>query len=275
MLGIFGFAPAVSSAEPGKPVADGAAATSREETAQSRAIAALEIEMVVIPAGTFTKGSPGTETDRDGDETQTQVTISQPFSLGKYEVTQAEWMTVMGTIPSHHRGDRFPVEQVGWDEALVFCQRLTAAKRAAGKLTEGQIYTLPTEAQWEYACRAGSAGAFAGTGKMDDMGWYSENSGRTTHPVGKKQPNAWGLYDMHGNVSEWCADWYGGDYDGVKVTDPTGAETGSSRVFRGGSWLNPAGNCRAAYRSNGMPANRRSNTLGFRVALSTGAWPTP
>jgi len=147
---------------------------------------------------------------------------------------------------------------------MQFCRKLTERERQAGRLPEGYEYTLPTEAQWEFACRAGTTGDFAGN--LDAMAWYNENSGNTTHPVAQKQANAWGLYDMRGNVWEWCRDWYG-SYPGGSVTDPTGPSSGSFRVDRGGSWGNVAGRCRSALRRWYAPGNRL-DYLGFRLSLA-------
>jgi formylglycine-generating enzyme required for sulfatase activity len=150
---------------------------------------------------------------------------------------------------------------------MEFCRKLTERERSAGRLPEGYEYTLPTEAQWEYACRAGATGPYGGDGNLNDMGWYNQNSGNTTHPVGKKLANAWGLYDMHGNVWEWCFDWYG-NYSGGTVRDPTGPASGSARVFRGGCWFQDGVGCRSAFRSWHEPGYRLFN-LGFRLALSS------
>ena len=206
------------------------------------------MEMVWCPPGTFTMGSD----DGDLDERPPHpVTLTKGFWLGKTEVTQAQWKSVMGSNPSSKQGDdNLPVEKVSWLECDAFCKR-------AG-------LQLPTEAQWEYACRAGSTGEYAGTGNLDDMGWYGDNSDGKTHPVGQKRPNAWGLYDMHGNVNEWCADWYGGYPDG-SVTDPKGASSGSDRVYRGGDRLYGAGRCRSAHRDYYNPSGSDS-LLGFRPA---------
>jgi formylglycine-generating enzyme required for sulfatase activity len=173
----------------------------------------------------------------------------------------------MGANPSYFKnaGANAPVEGVSWDDAQEYCRKLTERERAAGRLPAGYEYSLPTEAQWEYACRAGTTGPYAGNGDLSSMGWYDDNSGSTTHPVGQKQANAWGLYDMHGNVWEWCHDWYG-SYPGGAVTDPTGASSGSYRVGRGGSWNLDAGFCRSALRIILDPSNRFIN-LGFRLAL--------
>jgi formylglycine-generating enzyme required for sulfatase activity len=222
----------------------------------------LGLEMLPISPGRFAMGSASGGLDHE--RPVTQVTISRPFWLGKTEVTQAQWEALMGSDPSNFKGANLPVEQVTWDEAMAFCQKLTERERAAGRLPEGYAYTLPTETQWEYACRAGTTGDYAG--HLDTMGWYDANSGNSTNPVGQKQANAWGLHDMHGNVWEWCLDWYG-NYPGGSVTDPSGPGSGSHRVIRGGSWLPFAVNCRSAFRFMITP-DIRENSLGFRVALT-------
>jgi len=225
------------------------------------------LEMAWIAPGAFTMGSPASERGRTEDEgPQTQVTLTKGFWLGKYDVTQGQYEALMGTNPSYFKaaGKDAPVEQVSWYDAMAFCQKLTERERAAGRLPDGYTFTLPTEAQWEYACRAGTTGPYAGD--LDGMAWYSTNSGGTTHPVSTKQPNAWGLYNMHGNVWEWCSDWYK-PYPGGSVTDPAGPASGAVRVLRGGSWCYPAANCRSAQRSRADPDIRHVD-LGFRVALS-------
>jgi len=227
-----------------------------------------KIEMIWIAPGSFTMGSPSSERGRDDDEgPQHRVTISKGYWLGKYEVTKGQWQALMGSNPSYftQSGTNAPVEHVSWNDAQEYCRKLTERERAAGRLPAGYEYSLPTEAQWEFACRAGTTGPYAGTGTLSSMGWYDDNSGSTTHPVGQKQANAWGLYDMHGNVWEWCHDWYG-SYPGGAVTDPTGASSGSYRVGRGGSWNLDAGFCRSALRIILDPSNRFIN-LGFRLAL--------
>ena len=236
----------------------------------------VSLDMVWIEPGTFTMGSPTDELGRWDDETQHEVTLNQGYWLGKYEVTQAQYETIMGTNPSKFKGTDLPVERVTWYDAKEFCARLTASEKAAGRLTEGYEYTLPTEAQWEYACRAGTTTAL-NSGKnlsdadecteMDEVGWYKYNSDRATHPVGQKLPNAWGLYDMHENVCELCSDWYG-DYPASAVTDPTGPDTGSHRVMRGGSCYSGALYCRSAYRHNIGPGDDCYD-CGFRVALAS------
>lgn len=180
----------------------------------------------------------------------TQVRFSQGFWLGQTEVTQAQWEAVMGGNPSNFKGGNLPVEQVRWNDAMEFCRRLTEREHAAGRLSNDLAYTLPTEAQWEYACRSGTTGDYAGN--LDAMAWYGANSGNQTRPVRQKQANAWGLYDMHGNVWEWCADWYG-NYPGGSVADPSGAASGSYRVNRGGGWGNVAVFGRSADRDGNEP----------------------
>jgi formylglycine-generating enzyme required for sulfatase activity len=187
--------------------------------------------------------------------------------MGIYPVTQSEYQRLMGSNPSSFKGDRHPVEQVSWEDATEFIQKLNGLpeERAAGR-----VYRLPTESEWEYACRAGSSTAYCfgeEDARLGEYAWYGKNSGNKTHPVGQKTSNAWGLYDMHGNVWEWCSDWYG-DYPSGSVRDPKGASTGSCRVDRGGSWYNVAANCRSANRFRRAPSNR-NDYLGFRLALSS------
>ena len=235
----------------------------------------VSLDMIWINSGTFTMGSPKNELGRWRDETQHEVTLTKAYWLGKYEVTQAQYEAVMGKNPSGFKGADLPVEMVNWYDAMDFCAKLTASEKAVGRLPEGYEYTLPTEAQWEYACRAGTTTAL-NSGKnlsdkyecpeMDEVGWYGNNSDDTTHPVGQKQPNAWGLYDMHGNVWEYCLDWYG-TYPTSAVTDPTGADTSYYRVSRGGSWSYDAWNCRSAYRGSYAPGYS-GRSLGFRLALA-------
>ncbi len=228
----------------------------------------VKLELVEIPAGSFTMGSPKNEERRSKDEDQVQVNITKTFYMGKTEVTQAQWKAVMGNNPSRFEGDNLPVECVSWDEAMEFCRKLTEREHSMGRLPRGWKYTLPTEAQWEYACRAGTMTAYyTGDDSYEDLGragWYGENSGGETHPVGQKEPNAWGLYDMHGNVWEWCSDWYSLRLEGGD--DPAGVKSGSNRVLRGGGWSNNAQYCRSAHRVYYSPGSR-GISLGFRVAL--------
>ena len=209
-------------------------------------------------------GSPTTEKGRFSNETQHKVVLTKGFWMGETEVTQGQWKAVMGSNPSYFKkGDDYPVEKVSWDDVQEFIKKVNQS----GKLPKGMKVALPTEAQWEYACRAGSKGAYAGTGSLDDMGWYGNNAKGSTHPVGRKKANAWGVKDMHGNVWEWCSDWDGAYPRGV-VTDPTGASGGSSRVFRGGSWRGTAGLCRSAFRFRLSPGIGGS-VLGFRLSLQS------
>ncbi len=214
---------------------------------------------VMIPAGNFTMGSPLDEEGRiKRGEDQVEVIISQPFWLAKTEVTQTQWESVMGTNPSYFKGPNLPVENVNWMAVQAFIAKLNAKQI----LPSGWKFDLPTEAQWEYACRAGKKGPYSH--RLDSVGWYERNSGGMTHEVGQKKPNAWGLYDMHGNVWEWCANWY---YETLKGgTDPVGPSTGNNRASRGGSWFCPAEDCRAAFRMVFGPEDLL-DYLGFRPAL--------
>jgi serine/threonine protein kinase/formylglycine-generating enzyme required for sulfatase activity len=218
------------------------------------------LEMMPVASGAFPLGSD--TGDRD-ESPVTHVTITQPFWIGRSEVTQAQWSTVMGKNPSQFTGPDRPVEQVTWPEAEKFCQSLTERGRRDGWLPAGFEFNLPTEAQWEYACRAGTADEFGGA--PADLMWYSDNSSNQTQPVGGKQANAWGLVDMHGNVWEWCRDWYG-KYPGGDVVDPTGPNSGTRRVVRGGSWSSSSSRSRASVRDGWKP-HEKGNTVGFRIVL--------
>ncbi|MBO4797072.1 MAG: SUMF1/EgtB/PvdO family nonheme iron enzyme, partial [Verrucomicrobia bacterium] len=238
----------------------------------------VDLDMVWIEPGTFIMGSPANELGRLDDEIQHQVTLTQGYWIGKYQVTIEQYRAIMGNDPSGQTIMDMPVGNVTWNDATNFCAILTEIERAAGRLPEGYKYTLPTEAQWEYACRAGTTTAF-NNGKdatsdwgscpnMDEVGWYYSNSwsvGLDAQPVGQKLPNAWGLYDMHGNVWEWCLDWYG-SYPTTAVTDPTGAASGSSRVCRGGGWYDRPFICRSACRRQSSVG--QSDYYGFRVVLA-------
>jgi formylglycine-generating enzyme required for sulfatase activity len=215
----------------------------------------VKLELVWCPAGSFLMGSPEGESDRGKDETQHQVTLKKGFWMGMSEVTQRQWEAVVGSKPRKLKGANLPVENVSWDDCQAFVRKLNA-KAGGGR------FRLPTEAEWEYACRAGSTGPYAGD--LSGMGWYYDNSEKMTHAVGQKRANAWGLYDMHGNVSEWCQDWYG-DYPVDSVTDPSGLSSGVIRVCRGGCWNVVARDCRSASRGWGSPVNRFSY-LGLRLA---------
>jgi len=222
-----------------------------------------QIIMKLIPAGKFDMGSPESETDREVEEgPQHQVTIKEPFYMGVYEVTQEQWEAVTGYNPSYFVAPGNPVEQVSWND----CQGFIAELNEKGIGT----FRLPTEAEWEYACRAGSEtryffGDDPGYTEIGDYAWYRDNSGGITHIVGQKEPNAWGLYDMHGNVIEWCKDWYG-DYDSLAQTDPQGPDTGSARVIRGSGIAHFAQQCRSAYRSLNAPTDS-NKAMGFRLVM--------
>ncbi len=229
----------------------------------------LGLELVPIPPGTFMMGSPDSEPGHAANEGPlTRVTIAHRFWLGKYPVTQGEWRAVMGTTPSAFPYfARAPVESVSWADAGKFCQTLTARERTAGRLPADCEYRLPTEAEWEYACRAGSV---TDLDKTDETAWWIGNSGSGPHLVGSKRPNEWALFDMHGNVWEWCLDWYSDHRPSTSFTDPTGPEEGALRVAKRGAWDVGASSCRSASRFAFNPVDRRRD-LGLRVALATKA----
>jgi len=210
------------------------------------------MKMVLIRPGKFMMGE---------GEGRREVTISKPFYLGATEVTQAQYQAVMGANPSRVKDPAAPVENVSWNDAAEFCKKLSERTR--------QTVRLPTEAEWEYACRAGTQTAFSfgdDPSALGDYAWHLGNSDGRSHPVGQKKPNAWGLYDMHGNVWEWCADWYG-EYPKDAATDPSGPASGAARVLRGGSWLFGDPACfRCAYRY-AAPAYR-GGSVGFRCAAA-------
>ena len=226
----------------------------------------ITMAFVQVAAGAFNMGSENIERDRESDEGPVRrVQITKSFYLSKYEVTQDQYMAVMGNNPSNFSGMNLPVEQVSWNDAVAFCQKLS------GKT--GRSYRLPTEAEWEYACRAGAETRFywgddTSYSQIGDYAWYTSNSGGRTHAVGQKMPNKWGLHDMLGNVWEWCADRYAGSYQNMPMVDPEGPSSGMSRVLRGGCCYYGARQCRSAFRHRDSPGNRR-NHGGFRVALET------
>ena len=221
------------------------------------------MEMIYCAPGSFMMGSPKDEGGRSDGEIRHQVTLTKGFWLGKHPVTQAQWRSVMGANPSHLAGENNPVDSVSWNDCDKFIEKINSAK--------GLDARFPTEAEWEYACRAGTEGAYSGTGDLDDMGWYFMNSDNETHPVGEKEPNAWGFHDMHGNVYEWCGDWYGRYPHGV-VTDPKGPSSGYLRVLRGGCCFRGAGYCRSANRSSSNFIRDYSiSGCGFRLCCSAGS----
>jgi len=229
--------------------------------------------MVWINGGTFTMGSPAGERGRLANEgPQRQVTVSS-FYMGKYPVTQSSYQEIMGRNPSAFKGQNQPVEQVSWFDAVEYCNKrsvnegLTPVYTINGSSVtwnrEANGYRLPTEAEWEYACRAGTQTPYNSSSSINDIAWYSSNSKGKTQPVGEKEPNSWGLYDMHGNVLEWCWDWLG-RYSAEAQTDPQGAASGTERVYRGGCWRFEANQVRSAYRYGNHP-QLRAFIVGFRV----------
>ncbi|MCP4348341.1 MAG: formylglycine-generating enzyme family protein [Desulfobacterales bacterium] len=211
-------------------------------------------EFAYIPPGEFMMGEP---------ENQHKVTLTKGFYMQTTQVTQGQWTAVMGSNPSKfEKGSDYPVESVSWHDAQEFVRKLN-------ELEKTDLYRLPSEAEWEYACRARSNKRYCfgdDEGYASEYGWFCNNSGSKTHPVGQKKHNAWGLYDMHGNVWEWCQDWYG-SYTSSDVTDPGGPDSGSSKVFRGGSWFSFVENCRAGVRDCDPP-DRFGHDLGFRIVKS-------
>jgi formylglycine-generating enzyme required for sulfatase activity len=292
-------------------------AAAAQQQANARTIPDLKLDLVWIPPGEFLMGSSNKHVMATwlyearqkldayagkprawgwpeymlsaNQRPVTRVTLSQPFWLGRTEVTQAQWAAVMGVKPpptgsgwqlvealtsgsgaSHFKGGNLPVENKTWNDAMVFCQRLTEREREAGRLPAGYEFSLPTEAQWEYACRAGTTGDRPGD--LNAMAWFNGNSGATTHPVGMKQPNAWGLFDMLGNVREYCRDRDGGAYPGGSVTNPTGPTSTSSpfpsRIVRGGCWDSNPLVVSSVYRLGTIEDSASIlGEEGFRVAL--------
>ena len=208
----------------------------------------VTFEMIPVEGGTFTMGATaeqGGEADDDEKPTH-QVTLSS-YAIGKHEVTQALWQAVMGNNPSQFKGDNLPVERVSWDDCQEFISKLNSIT--------GRSFRLPTEAEWEFAARGGKKSKgykYSGSNNLDEVAWYDGNSGNQTHPVGTKKPNELGIYDMSGNVWEWCADWYD-NYSSSPSTDPTGPSSGSFRMSRGGSWNVDAWYCRVSYRNRSRP----------------------
>lgn len=232
----------------------------------------VNMKMVYVEGGDFMMGGTseqGAEAEND-EKTLRRVTLDS-YYIGAFEVTQGQWERVMGTSVSQQMGKAggtalkgtgsdYPMYYVSWEEAQAFCQELS---RKTGK-----TYCLPTEAQWEYAARGGNKNEgtkYSGSWSIDAVAWYDGNSGSSTHPVGTKRPNALGIYDMSGNVWEWCSDWYG-DYRTYDTQNPTGASSGSARVLRGGSWYDDARYCRVSLRDNFSPGGRYDSS-GFRVVL--------
>jgi formylglycine-generating enzyme required for sulfatase activity len=233
-----------------------------------------------IPAGSFAMGSPNSEADRYDDENPiTQVSITNGFWIAKKEVTQAEYQAAMGNNPSWYKSNvNNPVEQVSWHDATNYCAKLNELGRADRSLPRGFAYRLPTEAEWEYAARAGTTTRFsfgddASYSLLAGYGWFSVNGADTTHPVASKQPNPWNINDMYGNVWEWCMDWYGA-YPGGAMNNPRGPQTGTLRVFRGGSYNSPGGDCRSAVRNFVSPDEAYAD-IGIRIVLAPEPPPPP
>ena len=220
------------------------------------------MDFALIPSGEFAMGS-----NQDGMESPVhRVVITRPFYMGKYEVTQAQWMAIMGTTiqqqrdslntqwPAENVGSNYPMYYVKWEDAVKFVERLN-------NFEETDVYRLPTESEWEYACRGNVPGS--DIGEMEKVAWFGENAGERSHPVGEKEPNNFGLYDMHGNLAEWCQDWYGKYPDGTS-TDPAGLSDGTVKVVRGGNWFLNREDCRSASRMSAYP-HRGNSSVGFRV----------
>jgi len=219
-----------------------------------------KIEFVLIKSGEFQMGSNAGESNEKPVRT---VTIGRPFYLARTEVTQRQWKAVMGNNPSKFKGPSRPVKQVSWDDCQKFLRELNA------KRPRGWQFRLPSEAQWEYACRAGSQGKYSFSGdqrQLGDYAWYGENSGNRTHDVATKRANPWGLFDMHGNVLEWCEDVHQKSYNGAPKDGSAWVQGAGDRVVRGGSWGHTASYCRSAFRLRG-PASARASFVGFRPAM--------
>lgn len=242
----------------------GGAIQSRNNVSYSNGVLNVDgvtYDMVKVKAGTFTMGATSEMKDPYSFEKPThQVTLTNDYYIGKTEVTQALWKAVMGNSPSYFKGDNLPVESVSWNDCQKFISKLNSMT--------GQNFRLPTEAEWEFAARGGNNSnhyQYSGSNKLGDVAWYEGNSGDKTHVVATKQPNELGLYDMSGNVYEWCSDWFG-NYSSSSLTNPTGPNSGSGRVNRGGSWVNDAGLCRSSFRSGSTPGYSSRN-LGLRLVL--------
>ena len=222
----------------------------------------VNIEMIKVEAGTFMMGaSPEMKSPEGNEKPWHQVTLTNDYFIGKYEVTQSLWQAVMGSNPSSFKGDNLPVENISWIDCQEFIRKINSVS--------GKSFRLPTEAEWEYAARGGKYSRnylYSGSDNISDVAWYKDNSGGVTHPVGLKQPNELGLFDMSGNGNEWCQDWCGA-YSSSPKNNPIGAETGNCRVGRGGGWFNITWNNLSVFR-NFCPPNKFGKNLGFRLVLS-------
>lgn len=221
--------------------------------AAGESIAGLKLEFVHVEPGEFVMGSGS---GMNSEQPPHKVRISKGFDLGKYEVTQAQWQALMGSNPSRFQAPEKPVDSISWEDTRQFLAKLNNADRA-------NHYRLPTEAEWEYAARAGTSGDYPG--ELDEIAWYFSNSNLETHPVGRKKPNPWGLYDMLGNVWEWCQDWFNADYYSASpAVDPPGPAEGVNKVLRGGSWGANAVYTRSSVRISFFPGQKNSY-FGFRI----------
>jgi formylglycine-generating enzyme required for sulfatase activity len=221
----------------------------------------IGMEFVMVESGEFTRGSPDDELYSDKDERPTrQVTVSNDFYIGVYEVTQQEWKTVMGTEPFDFKGNNLPADKVSWSDAIKFIEKLN-------QMEETDSYRLPTESEWEYAARAGTNTAYtfgSNEAELFQYAWFTDNSEDETHSVGMKEANAWGLYDVHGNLAEWVMDEYHSNYQNAPSDSRVWEGGVDRRVIRGGSWDNAAENCRSGHRDS-MGAGSRKNYIGFRI----------
>ncbi len=251
-----------------RPVNDAVKGGEPSRSGRIYMVPSINYKMIYVPPGTFMMGSPLSEKGRYDDEKQHPVTLTRGFFIGVTEVTQDQWKKIMGNNPSYFKecGEDCPVEQISWNDCREFIMILNKKEKT-------RKYRLPTEAEWEYACRAGSGLAFANGDitqitcghdpNLDKIGWYCGNTEEKIQSVAKKVPNAWGLYDMHGNAWEWCLDWYE-QYNASHIVNPKGPASGSSRIFRGGGWGLNARACRSAFRDKYDP-KLRCRHLGFRL----------
>ncbi|MCF7854967.1 MAG: formylglycine-generating enzyme family protein [Candidatus Pacebacteria bacterium] len=247
------------------------------------------IALLPIAPGTFVRG---TETGHAHEQPAHIVELTTGFHIGRHLITQRQYIEVMNRNPSYFQGLENPVENVNWYDTMEFCSRLTVLQRTAGKISASAYFRLPTEAEWEFCCRTTPETAVARTGSapgddavqaqpvyscgdtpetLGEYAWYMGNSSETTHPVGEKKPNGRGLYDMHGNVSEWCHDWFG-SYTGERLKDPGGPAEGDQKVRRGGSWASIAARCRATDRIGVVPSCACA-IIGFRIVLTESGSP--
>ena len=269
-----------ADAAPKNPASDGSASIEKPTSVITNTVG---MKLALVPAGEFLMGSPDSdELAKPNEKPQHRVRITKPFRLGVYEVTQSEWTAVMETAPwklqiDRNEGARYPATYVNWEDATEFCRKLTDREGAAGLLEPGESYRLPTEAEWEHACRAGTTTRYQfgdRDGSLGKYAWYAANTidvGESfAREVGRKRPNAWGLFDMHGNVMEWCMDPYGQKYYAKSpFADPVGPARGSGRVIRGGCWIADASSSRSSFRSGNGP-HGHYGILGFRVARGSG-----